>query len=109
MLQRRPKSRTYRHHIEAAGLHLPVDIVLEARSGFRFGITHQRVTLRLPAHTPPEAIHQKLGELQEWVHKTLLAKPKLRQQFLPKEYHTGQVLEVGGRQYTLDVRDEDRD
>lgn len=108
---RRPPSKTrkYRHHIEAAGLQLPVDIVLESRNGFRFGITQQRVTLRLPAHTPPEGIHQKLGELQEWVHKTLLDKPKLRQRFLPKEYCTGQLLQVGSRQYTLDVREEDRD
>ena len=102
------KVQKYRHTIHAAGLDLPVDITLEARDGSRFGITGQRVTLRLPWGSSPDVIHQKLAELQVWTHKVLTEKPAVREAFIEKNYHSGQVLQVGGRQYMLDVRDEER-
>lgn len=102
------KIQKYRASIQVADLELPVDIFLEAREGFRFGIRGPRITLRLSRSTPPELVHQKLAELQTWVQDALAKKPALRDAFVAKDYHSGQVLQVGERQYVLDLRDEER-
>ncbi len=102
------KIQKYRHHIQAAGLDLPVDITLEVRNGTRFGITGQRVTLRLPWGSSPDVIHQQLAELQVWAQKVMVEKPAIREAFIGKTYHSGQLLQVGERQYVLDLRDEER-
>jgi predicted metal-dependent hydrolase len=102
------KIQKYRATIHAKGLELPVDIILEAREGFRFGIRGPRIIMRLTRGASPDVIHQKLAELQTWVQGVLEKKPALRQAFEVKTYHSGQVLHIGGRQYVLDLRDEDR-
>lgn len=109
MLFGKPKSRKYRHHIEAAGLQLPVDIIVEARNGHRFSMSQRRIIMRLPANMSADGMRQKLVELEQWVHKTLLERPKMRDALVPKEYQTGQLLRVGDREYVLDVQDEARE
>jgi len=102
------KIQKYRATIRADDLDLPVDIILEPRDGFRFGIRGPRIIMRLTRGTAPDVIHQKLAELQIWVQGVLEKKPALRKAFEVKNYHSGQVLHIGGRQYVLDLRDEER-
>lgn len=98
----------YRATIHPQGLELPVDITLERRRDTRFGMTGRRVTLRLPTGVTAEAIRQQLSALEVWVCKVFEEKPALKEAFTEKVYHTGDVLEIGGRMYVLQVKIETR-
>lgn len=100
--------KKYRATILAHGIELPVDITLERRRDTRFGVTGRRVSLRLPAGAGSEEIRRQLAALEEWVCKVFEDKPALKDAFTEKEYHTGDVLEVGQRMYILHVSMEDR-
>ncbi len=108
MFKKPTPQKKYRSHIQATGLEIPVDIFLERRHGNRFGITGRRVTLRMPAGSTPQDIQQQLVALQTWAQEVFSKRPALLQPFIEKPFQTGQVLQVGARQYILDVRDEDR-
>ena len=98
----------YRATIHPHGLELPVDITLERRRDTRFGMTGRRVTLRLPTGVTADAIRQQLTALEVWVCKVFEEKPALKDAYTEKVYRTGDVLEVGGRRYTLQVNIEAR-
>ena len=102
------KIQKYSATIRPDGLELPVDITLERRSDTRFGMTGRRVTLRLPTGVTADAIRQQLSALEVWVCKVFEEKPALKDAFSEKIYRTGDVLEVGGRRYTLQVNIEAR-
>lgn len=102
------RNQKYRAHIQAADIELPVDITLERRDDIRFAITGRRVTMRLPLGSSPELIRQKLGDLQVWAQKMLTEKPVLRDPFVGKTYHSGQILTVGTRQYVLELNESER-
>ncbi len=100
--------KKYRATIHAHGLELPVDITLEHRRDTRFGVRGQRVSLRMPAGASHDEVRRQLTALEEWVCKVFEDKPVLKDAFNEKEYHTGDVLEVGGRAYMLHLSLEDR-
>lgn len=102
--------KKYRAHIEANGINLPVDVILERRLNVRFGITTGRkITLRLPLGYQMDAIHAEVAKLEAWVQETFAKKPALRGNFERKMWQTGDVLQVGERLYRLDIRVEERD
>jgi predicted metal-dependent hydrolase len=98
----------YKASIHAGGLEIPVDITLERRRDTRLGLTGKRATLRLPMGVQPDFIRMQLKKLEDWVADVFLKKPALRQPFEQKIYQTGHVLEVGARQYLLNVQVEAR-
>ncbi len=100
--------KKYGAFIHVDGLKLPVEISLERRANTRSGITGRRITLRMPLRTAPEDIQQQLLKLQTWVGQVFVKKPVLREAFVVKEYHTGDLLTVGKRQYRLEVLVQDR-
>ncbi len=100
--------KKYSAHINAGGLELPVEISLERRHDTRFGVTGKRVTLRMPVGVPPDFIQKQLLELQAWVGRVFVEKPALREAFIGKNYVTGDLLQVGKRQYHLEVQVQER-
>jgi len=102
------KVQKYKATIHPQGLELPVDITLERRQDTRFGMTGRRVTLRLPTGVTADAIRQQLSALEVWVCKVFEEKPALKEAFSEKIYRSGDVLEVGGRRYILQVNIEAR-
>jgi predicted metal-dependent hydrolase len=102
------KSHRFKTELTVANRQLPVDIVVERRANVRFGITSQRLTLRLPLGMSSTAIREKLSDLQAWADRQFQEKPALLGRFTGKTYATGQVLTVGQRQYTLAIQMENR-
>jgi predicted metal-dependent hydrolase len=100
--------KKYSATIQAAGQELPVTIVLERRADTRYGITGKRISLRMPLGVPPEFIHQQLGKLQTWADEQFRQRPVLLEPFVGKQYQTGDILQVGKRQYFLELNYEKR-
>jgi predicted metal-dependent hydrolase len=96
-------AKKYSASIEVKGQVLPVELVLERRNGTRYSITRKKIILRMPTGVTKDQIYKTLGELQVWVANLLVKKPDLLNGHLPKTYQSGQRLQVGARQYTLDV------
>jgi predicted metal-dependent hydrolase len=85
-----------------------VEITLERRRDTRFSITAKRISLRMPIGVSADAMRRQLGDLQTWVDEQFRRKPALREAFVGKTYRSGDVLQVGRRQYVLDIEVEDR-
>lgn len=101
--------KKYRANIHAHGLEIPVDITLERRLlSPQYGLNSRRVVLRMPLLATEAKVRHQLVELEAWVVKVFSEKPALREAFSEKVYRTGDLLEVSGRRYTLQVHIETR-
>ncbi len=98
----------YNTHLNIDGLDLPVNIVFEYRNNTRWAFTRTGLSLRMPHGLPAPEVQKHLRTLQEWAAAHLLKKPSLREKFIGKTYQTGDLLEVGGRKYTLQMQVEAR-
>ena len=101
------KNNTYRTHIEVQGHTLPVKVSLNDRTRLRFKINRDGISLRERTGSLKEAL-KSLPELQQWVEDTLEKKPHLLELMIPKEYNSGDILQVGERKYWLDLIESDR-
>jgi hypothetical protein len=95
-------------HIQIAGVTIPLKITLERRSGYRFAFVKDGLSLRVPLKTTQEDFVKYEKTLRSWVEELFLRKPDLRLTFIPKEYTTGDILQINTRQYTLDIQIEQR-
>lgn len=102
------KQQKFSANITVNGTELPVEVVFERRGGHRYSITRKRITMRLPLNLSAPEVQRHLLELQQWVGKVAAKKTSLLEPFTPKTYHSGDVLNVGQRQYILDITDEER-
>lgn len=108
MLKSRKVAQKYTAQITVNENEIPVEIVLEPRNGTRYSITRKKIILRMPGSVSSLHIQEELGRLREWVRQVALKRPAALQQFVEKQYVTGQILTVGNRTYQLDIKAEDR-
>jgi|JI7StandDraft_1071085.scaffolds.fasta_scaffold01906_13 predicted metal-dependent hydrolase len=102
------KPQKYAAQITVAGQELPVEIIIEPRRGTRFSIGKKKVLMRLMSGISNEDIRKELARLQAWVTEVHAKKPAALHQFAEKNYHTGQHITVGKRQYILEIEAEER-
>lgn len=105
------KAQKHAAQIAVEGRPVAVLVHFERRANVRFGIAKRGVTLRLPQGYGSSEAASELARLEQWVGETLAKKPSVRPLIFGSEktYQTGDVLRVGQRVYTLDVRQETRD
>lgn len=104
----RKKQQKYSANITVNGTELPVEVVFEQRWGHRYSISRKCIRMRLPLGLAATEVQRHLAELQQWVGKVAAKKTALLDQFTPKSYRSGDVLQVGNRQYILELVDEER-
>lgn len=96
-------------NIDIDGVSIPLFIYKEKRSGWRFSIVKAGgVNVRIPLFYTPEQEANTYKELENWLRRTLSKKKNLVQRFEKKEYNSGDTLQVGKRQYGIDIVHENR-
>jgi predicted metal-dependent hydrolase len=89
--------------LEIGGVTIPVTVTLERRNGYRFSFVKTGLSMRIP-HTSTQADFDDIfGKMKAWVWEVYQKKPDAIHQFAPRGYQSGDVLEVSGRRYTLQV------
>lgn len=95
--------------VMAAGVALPATVFFErGRQRITASLGKNGLNVRLPALISPKEAAEKMAWAADWAAKTIEAKPLLKEAHRPKTYETGQIMQVGGRRYVLQVEAEDR-
>lgn len=87
---------------------IPLKIYRERRSSVRASIGRSAAILRLPFLLPEYMQREKINWFKDWVRIQLEQNEALIQRFEDRDYANGQVIEVGKRRYTLDIKHEKR-
>lgn len=102
------KSTKYSAQLAVAGVSLPVHIHVERRRNVTFSLRHTGATVRIPHGMSDGEWAHHAERLRVWVDHVFAKKPALRESFIERTYENGDILEVGPRQYKLDVTTEAR-
>lgn len=97
------KSTKYVSQLAVSGVRLPVNIHVERRHTVTFSLRHTGVTVRIPRGLSDGEWAHHAERLQLWVQQIFAKKPALRDAFIEKTYQNGDLLSVGGRQYTIEI------
>ena len=95
-----------REKLEIKGAEYPLEIYIEARTNSRVAIGKRVISLRVPQALPREEQEKIIKGMKEWAIKKLEEKPLLLEQ--NKYYKEGDILTIGGEQYTLSIVFEDK-
>ncbi len=95
-------------YIEVNGLTIPIKIYQERRNDVRASIGRRHFILRMPDHVVQQQQNKYLAWFKDWIADVLQNHPSIRDKFQLKTYETGTVLQVGERQYLLEVTYQDR-
>lgn len=88
---------------------IPLLMVWESRNSIRMALAKTELILRLPSSPFVKVdLPQVFKSLEAWLEKLDRKKPGMLDRFREKKYETGQLVEVGKRVYSLDIRVESR-
>ncbi len=94
--------------VEIMGVSLPLKIYREKRRNFRYSITKRGVHLRMPFNAGPLDLLHHMAKIKEWIEQLMKTDPEVFRHFITSGYHSGKVLQIGERTYTLQIAEEDR-
>lgn len=89
------------------GKAFPIVIHREPRNGTRFSLGKKGGIMRLPVNMPTPTQQMQRARFEVWVSGLFKQKPSLKQRYFGKNYETGDVLKVGGREYMLFIENTD--
>lgn len=89
-------------------INLPITVVYESRKNVRFSFGRKQAYCRIPYRMPSSEREQHLKRFEQWVTQQLTNNPKLRHQFINKQYNNGDQITVGRYQYTIFIQFENR-
>jgi len=89
--------------IEVDGINVPLKVYREMRRGSRFYLGRNGGILRLPALMSPHQQNEETARFYAWVRQKVRAKHAMQIHFTEKRYNSGDVLHIGGRDYTLHI------
>jgi len=89
--------------IEVDGMKLPLDVWVERRRDIRFSIARKSINLRVPYGISQKELLEQIEYVKSWLKKVFDEKPQLKDRFRIKSYHTGDVISVGQRTYTINI------
>lgn len=95
-------------YIDINGQAIPAKIYREKRKGSRASIGKKAAILRMPSSFNAEQQQQSYQWFKDWLIKVFKENEHLIQRFVGKDYKTGDILKVGQRIYTLNIRYENR-
>lgn len=94
--------------VEVDGRKIPVRVHVEWRKAMRASIGKRRVNLRIPRGILKTNIDDGLKWVQKWLTDLNEGESGFLNRIAIKEYHSGQLLLVGPRTYTLHISYENR-
>jgi len=96
------------YYIETEEWILPVRVLRIRWANIRFSIGRSGATLRLPASISARKTEEIFRKFEAWVHKTFAKDGHWGILFKRVEYHSDDRMVVNGRQYTLQILEEER-
>ena len=88
---------------------LPVQVIRETRPNSRVAMGKSGAIMRISLLLPRDQQLEQIGKFRVWLEGQLTKHPDKYERFRQKVYHHGEVLSVGGRDYTLRfVREADK-
>lgn len=94
--------------LEINGQRVPAKVIRERRRSIRASVGKDAVILRLPMLLSVSEQEKQISRLKVWLEKQAGKNPDVLARFKSKNYETGDVLTVGERSYTLDIRYADK-
>ncbi|MDA9773362.1 M48 family metallopeptidase [Saprospiraceae bacterium] len=86
----------------------PLRVHVEQRASVRIAVGKKHINLRLPRGLTTSQIDGYMDWAEKWIHKQYHSDDLLKTRFLPKQYKSGDTLELLGRTYTIYISYEDR-
>ena len=84
-------------------MNLPLDVWVERRRDIRFSIARKSINLRVPVGISQKELFEQIDLVKGWVKKIFEEKPELKNRFHIKAYHSGDMVTVGQRTYTIHI------
>jgi predicted metal-dependent hydrolase len=91
------------NYLDIDGFQVPLRVSFSHRRGIRFSFSHTGLNYLCPLGLPRETFLQYLEELRVWARQQFEAKPKLRERYVPPQYHSGQEIETCFRTFRLEI------
>ncbi len=101
-------ARLQRTYLSFEGKQIPAKIYKENRKNVRASIGKRTVILRMPIFVNGEEEQKHLHWFNAWVQKQFAKDTSLHVRFFGKGYNDGDLIQVGDRQYHLNIRFTDR-
>ncbi len=99
---------TETYYIETHEWILPVRVLRIRWASIRFSMGRSGATLRLPTSMSNKQTEEVFRKFESWVHKTFAKDSHWSMLFKRVEYCTDDRMIVNGRQYTLEILEEER-
>ncbi len=101
-------AKAERRTLHIDGCTIPIQIYRESRPNVRFSIGKRAAVLRMPWLMMRREQQRQIKAFEEWVATQLATKKTLRARFENTTYQNGQQLQVGSRNYSIQIEYEDR-
>lgn len=88
-------------YLDIDGRRVPIKIYREFRNNVRVSMGKKSVILRMPAIMNIIQQQQQIQWARTWVKEQMSKNEKLEKRYIPKNYKTGDTIQVGERRYTL--------
>lgn len=98
------KSSEYRK-LNIHGIELPVEIILEYRQSARVSLGKGKAIIRIPLILSTPQREEAMRWANDWIAKKLRQDGKLASKYIPKDYRSGQKIQLRGKEFTLEVRE----
>jgi len=95
-------------HIAIGENRYPVHIYYEKRHNARAYIGKRGIYIRIPQHLGQRERSHQLARLKGWAESTLRKNPERHRPRAPRQYHDGDTLVIGRRQYLISVVHKDK-
>jgi len=89
---------------EIDGQPIPFLLYKEWRKSVRFALGKKGVLIRLPKYYTKGQIINEVERAVEWVASLKLNKPAILDKYLVKQYQSGDLVEIYGHTYTIDIQ-----
>lgn len=91
--------------VNFSGLELQLEIVYEHRRSARVSFGRHKAILRIPLLSNTSQKEEFLKWAHEWIYKKLKTDTKLRSKYQPKDYRSGQIIQLRGKEFILHVQE----
>ncbi len=85
---------------------LCLEIIYEKRKSARISLAKHKAILRLPFLLSTAQKEQHLDWAKSWIYKRFESDPALKNRYIPKNYQTGQIIQLRNHEFILNVKEE---
>ncbi len=90
---------------EIDGQLIPFLLHKEWRQSVRFALGKKGVLIRMPKYYTKIQVNSELQKAIDWVASLKLKKPSILDRYLSRRYQSGDLVEIHGKTYSMDLED----